>query len=39
MLPVCANMTLWNWSMNEGSFTVTINYSDQSASVFNRSNV
>ena len=25
---------IWNWSMNEGSFTVTINYSDQSAVVF-----
>ena len=24
---------IWNWSMNEGSFTVTINYSDQSAVV------
>ncbi|MGB0629643.1 MAG: YciI family protein [Alphaproteobacteria bacterium] len=24
---------IWNWSMNEGSFTVTINYSDQSAAV------
>ncbi len=24
---------IWNWSMNEGSFTVTINYSDQSATV------
>ena len=24
---------IWNWSMNEGSFTVTINYSDQSAQV------
>ena len=24
---------VWNWSMNEGSFTVTTNYSDQSASV------
>ncbi|MBK20273.1 MAG: hypothetical protein CMM52_15690 [Rhodospirillaceae bacterium] len=24
---------LWNWSMNEGSFTVTINYSNQSAAV------
>ena len=24
---------VWNWSMNEGSFTVTINYSDQSAAV------
>ena len=24
---------IWNWSMNEGSLTVTINYSDQSAAV------
>ena len=24
---------VWNWSMNEGSFTVTINYSDKSADV------
>ena len=24
---------IWNWSMNEGSFTLTINYSDQSASI------
>jgi hypothetical protein len=24
---------IWNWSMNEGSFTVTINYSDKSAAV------
>jgi uncharacterized protein YciI len=24
---------VWNWSMNEGSFTVTINYSDKSANV------
>lgn len=24
---------LWNWSMNEGSISVTINYSDQSAQV------
>ena len=24
---------IWNWSMNEGSFNVTINYSDQSAVV------
>ena len=24
---------IWNWSMNEGSFTVTINYSDKSANV------
>lgn len=24
---------IWNWSMNEGSFTVTINYSDKSADV------
>lgn len=24
---------IWNWSMNEGSFSVTINYSDQSASI------
>ena len=24
---------LWNWPMNEGSFTVTLNYSDQSATV------
>ena len=24
---------IWNWSMNEGSFKVTINYSDQSASI------
>ena len=24
---------IWNWSMNEGSFTVTINYSDQTAAV------
>ena len=24
---------VWNWSMNEGSFTVTINYSDKSVNV------
>lgn len=24
---------IWKWSMNEGSFTVTINYSDQTAAV------
>ena len=24
---------IWNWSMNEGSLTVRINYSDQSATV------
>ena len=24
---------IWNWSMNEGSFTVTICYSNQSASI------
>lgn len=24
---------IWNWSMNEGSFTVTISYSDQSAAI------
>ncbi len=24
---------IWNWSMNEGSLTITVNYSDQSASV------
>ena len=24
---------IWNWSMNEGSFTVTISYSDQSATI------
>ena len=24
---------IWNWSLNEGSFSVTINYSDQSASI------
>lgn len=24
---------IWKWSMNEGSFQVTINYSDQSATV------
>ena len=24
---------IWNWSMNEGSFTDTINYSDKSAAV------
>ena len=24
---------IWNWSMNEGSFTVTIRYSNQSAAI------
>ena len=24
---------IWNWSMNEGSFTVTISYSNQSAAI------
>ncbi len=24
---------IWNWSMNEGSFNVRINYSDQSATI------
>ena len=24
---------IWNWSMNEGSLTVTVNYSDQSVAV------
>ena len=24
---------IWKWSLNEGSFSVTINYSDQSASI------
>tara|TARA_B100000700_G_C14922901_1_gene797926 strand:+ start:726 stop:1097 length:372 start_codon:yes stop_codon:yes gene_type:complete len=24
---------IWRWSMNEGSYTVTINYSDQSAMI------
>ena len=24
---------IWNWSMNEGSFTVTISYSNQSATI------